>query len=120
VAVLGALAAIYATWNVFIRSGVLPAKNEESMKPWQRLVYNKYYVDEIYDTLIRQPLDGASKILYRVFDNQFIDGIVNGMGATVRTIGTSVRYLQTGNIGFYIMGMVLGVVFILLLTFIIK
>jgi NADH-quinone oxidoreductase subunit L len=120
VAVIGAFAAIYATWNVFIKSGVLPAKNEESMKPWQRLVYNKYYVDEIYDTLIRQPLDGASKILYRVFDNQFIDGIVNGVGTTVRTIGTSVRYLQTGNIGFYIMGMVLGVVFILLLTFIIK
>ena len=50
-------------------------------------------------------------------DLQVIDGIVNGVGSLARGIGTSVRYLQNGNIGFYLMSMVLGVVFIVLLTF---
>jgi len=50
----------------------------------------------------------------------FIDGIVNGVGTTVKTIGSGIRMLQTGNISFYVIGMVMGVVFIVLLTFLIK
>jgi NADH-quinone oxidoreductase subunit L len=119
-AVVSALAVIYFTWLMYMKYKVLPAEREAELKPWQRLIYNKYYVDEFFDVIVRQPLDAASRVFYQIFDNQLIDGIVNGIGTSVRTIGASVRYLQTGNIGFYIMSMVLGVVFILLLTFIIK
>ena len=119
-AVAGALAAIWFTYRLYIRYKVLPAQKEEDLKPWQRVVFNKYYVDEIYDAVIRKPLDFSSRALYRFFDTQFIDGIVNGTGSAVKTIGASVRYLQNGNIGFYLMGMVLGLVLIILLTFIIK
>lgn len=119
-AVAGALAAIYFTYLMYMKYRVLPAEKEEQMRPWQRLIYNKYYVDEIYDAVIRRPLDGISKVFYNFFDRQFIDGIVNGTGQSVKFIGASVRYLQNGNIGFYLMSMVLGVMLILLLTFIIK
>ena len=44
---------------------VLPAEREEQMKPWQRLIYNKYFVDEIYDMLFRKPLDGLSRFFYK-------------------------------------------------------
>jgi NADH-quinone oxidoreductase subunit L len=119
-AVAGALAAIYFTYRLYIRYRVLPAEREEQLKPLERVVYNKYYVDEFYDIIIRQPLDGAARVFHRFFDNELIDGLVNGIGSSVRTIGTSVRYLQTGNIGFYIMSMTLAVVLIFLFTFIFK
>src|SRR5690606_13941577 len=98
----------------------LSAADEKDLKAWQRVVYNKYYVDEIYDTIIRKPLDGLSNVFYKFFDKQLIDGIVNGVGTSVKTIGSSVRYLQNGNIGFYVMSMVLGIVLIVLLTFLMK
>ena len=56
--------------------------------------------------------------LWKGFDVGFIDGIVNGVGSSVKFIGGSVRYFQNGNIGFYLMSMVMGVVLIVLLTFI--
>jgi NADH-quinone oxidoreductase subunit L len=119
-AVLGALAAIYATYVVYMKSKVLPPEKEEQLKPWQRVIYNKYYVDELYDAVIRKPLDLISEAFYKFFDKQVIDGLVNGVGSSVKFIGSSVRYFQNGNIGFYLMSMTLGVVLIVLLTFLIK
>ncbi|MES2678344.1 MAG: NADH-quinone oxidoreductase subunit L [Bacteroidota bacterium] len=119
-AVAGALAMIWFTYQLFIKNRVLPAEKEAQLKPWQRLIYNKYYVDELYDAVIRKPLDFMSTVFHKFFDLQVIDGIVNGVGASVRMIGASVRYFQTGNIGFYVMSMSMGVVLIILLTFLIK
>ena len=119
-AVLGAVAAIYFTYMLFMKYKVLPAEKEGQLKPWQKLIYNKYYVDEIYDMLFRKPLDAISKLFYKFFDTELIDGIVNGVGSLVKMTGGSVRYLQNGNIGFYLMSMVLSVVLIFLFTFLIK
>jgi NADH-quinone oxidoreductase subunit L len=119
-AVAGAVAAIYFTYLMYMRYRVLPAEKVSDMRPWQKLIYHKYYVDEIYDGLIRKPLDGISRFFYSFVDREFIDGIVNGVGSSVKLVGSSVRYFQNGNIGFYLMSMVLGVVLIVLLTFIIK
>jgi len=120
IAVAAALAVTYFTYLMFMKYGVLPADREEQLKPWQRLIYNKYYVDEIYEAVIRKPLDAVSSLFYRFVDRQVIDGLVNSVGSSVKFVGSSVRYLQSGNIGFYIMNMVLGVVLIILLTFIIR
>ncbi|HWY10008.1 MAG TPA: NADH-quinone oxidoreductase subunit L [Bacteroidia bacterium] len=117
-AVASAAAVIYFAHSMFITNGVLPVAGEDKMKPWQKLVYNKYYVDELYDTVIRKPLDAVSKAFYKFFDLQIIDGIVNGVGAAVKGTGSVVRLLQTGNIGFYVVSMVVGVVLILLFKFI--
>jgi NADH-quinone oxidoreductase subunit L len=119
IATASALVVIYFAHAMFITNKVLPASSEEKMRPWQRLVYNKYYVDEFYDAVIRKPLDLISDAFYRFFDLKIIDAMVNGVGDTVTGIGSVVRRLQTGNIGFYIVGMVVGVVLILLFTFII-
>jgi NADH-quinone oxidoreductase subunit L len=119
-AILAAVAVTFFAYMVYIKNRVLPVDKPEQMKSWQRLIYNKYYVDEIYDVLITRPLDFISGIFYKFLDLQVIDGIVNGVGNFVRTAGSGIRMLQSGNIGFYILGMVIGVVFIVLLTFLIK
>jgi NADH-quinone oxidoreductase subunit L len=60
------------------------------------LLYNKYWVDQIYDTVISQPLVKASEFMARYIDQGTIDGSVNGIGSTVSGVGGILRRVQTG------------------------
>ncbi len=120
IAVVGALAAVYFAYRMYVKYKVVPVAHEEQMKPWQRIIYNKYYVDEIYEVMIKKPLDLTGRALYKLVDKEMIDGLVNGVGGSVRALGVGVRYLQNGHIGFYVMGMVTAIVLIFLFTFIIN
>ena len=65
-----------------------------------RVLLNKYYVDEIYDAAIVQPIKRTSeRALWRVFDAGVIDGAVNGAGSFVSGAGAILRRLQTGRCG---------------------
>ncbi|MDO9000607.1 MAG: NADH-quinone oxidoreductase subunit L [Bacteroidota bacterium] len=119
IAVLAALATIYFAYIVYRQKKTLPIKEGDKMPGLQTVIYNKYYVDEIYDALIRKPLDVLSVVFHKFFDIQIIDGLVNGVGGFVKSLGSAIRLLQNGNIGFYITSMVIGIVFIILLTFLI-
>jgi NADH-quinone oxidoreductase subunit L len=75
-----------------------------------RLLLNKYYVDEIYDGVIVQPIKRLSGALWRGFDATIIDGTVNGVGLTVRAWSAVLRRVQTGSVRAYAMSLFLGVV----------
>ncbi len=119
IAFVAACATIYAAYAVYRQRRIIPLNEGDKMPALQKTIYNKYYVDEIYDAVIRKPLDILSEAFHKFFDIQIIDGIVNGVGAAVKGLGSGIRLIQTGNIGFYIISMVIGIVFILLLTFLI-
>lgn len=119
-AVASAAAVIFFAYTLYMKHKVLPVDKEEQLKKWQKIIYNKYYVDELYDMIIRKPLDAISTAFYKFFDLQIVDGIVNGVGTAVKSIGSVVRLAQQGNIGFYVISMVMGIVFIVLLTFLMK
>ena len=78
---------------------------------------NKWYVDELYDTIIVRPLNALSDMLDRFVEKMGIDGIVNGIGKLVRFGGDRVRLLQTGQVGFYIFVMVIGITILFALSF---
>jgi NADH-quinone oxidoreductase subunit L len=119
IAVLAAAATIYLAYIIYRQKKTIPLKEGDKMPGLQTVIYNKYYVDEFYDAVIRKPLDVLSVAFHKFFDIQIIDGLVNGVGSTVKTLGSGIRLLQQGNIGFYIISMVIGIVFIILLTFLI-
>ena len=80
-----------------------------------RLVYNKYFVDEVYDATVVQPVvKGSRLILWKGVDAGLIDGMVNGVGRRSRGIGGILRLLQSGNIRSYAAWIVLGSVLVLL------
>jgi NADH-quinone oxidoreductase subunit L len=80
----------------------------------QKLVANKFYVDEAYNIFIVQPIKNASHfLLWKLFDTGIIDGIVNGVAALIRFIGGTLRRLQTGLVQAYIVSMVVGIVLFL-------
>ena len=82
-----------------------------------KVLENKWYVDEIYDAVIVKPIEMLSALLDRFVERMGIDGGVNGIGKIVRWGGDRLRLLQTGQVGFYIFIMVLGIVALFTLSF---
>jgi NADH-quinone oxidoreductase subunit L len=79
-----------------------------------RLLQNKYYVDEIYDAVIVQPIKQLSTgALWKGMDAGLIDGSVDGVGATVQGASSSLRRLQTGSVRTYAASLFFGAVLIL-------
>ena len=73
-----------------------------SIKPVYQFVYNKYFVDELYDATVVKPVVGGSRVvLWKGMDAGLIDGIVNGVGSRARDVGSVLRLLQSGNIRSY-------------------
>jgi NADH-quinone oxidoreductase subunit L len=110
VAVAGIGLAVY----FWLRNRAAAARLARSTEPLYRLLLNKYYVDEIYDAVVVQPIKQASTLLlWKGADAGLIDGAVNGVGTTVRGLSGGLRRLQTGSIRAYAASLFLGVVLIL-------
>lgn len=82
-----------------------------------KVLENKWYIDELYEAVVVKPLQGLSGLLDKFAERKGIDGIVNGVGKTVRWGGDRMRLLQSGQVGFYIFMMVLGMVLLFTLSF---
>jgi NADH-quinone oxidoreductase subunit L len=85
------------------------------------VVYNKYFVDEIYDaTIVKPVVNGSRAVLWKGVDAGLIDGAVNGIGARARNVGSVLRLLQSGNIrsyaGWILFGSVLVIVAMVAVT----
>jgi len=105
--------AVYA-YIQYVQKEVIPYPDNVERSFLSRLSYNKFYVDEIYNALVVKPLNSISTFFYQIVDKSGIDGIVNGLGKGVNESGKMLRLLQSGNVGFYIFLMVLGVMALLL------
>jgi NADH-quinone oxidoreductase subunit L len=78
------------------------------------VLLNKYYVDEIYDATVVQPIRIVSEEgLWKIVDVKLIDAAVNGVGQTVAGSSDRVRRLQTGSVRAYAASLFFGVVMIL-------
>ena len=65
IAVAAAVTVWYFANQLYVRYKVLPVEREEELKGWQKLLYHKYYIDEIYDYLIRWPIDFLSGAFHK-------------------------------------------------------
>jgi len=74
-----------------------------------KLVYNKYFVDEVYDAAIVRPtVAGSREVLWKVVDVGGIDGMVNGVARLARSMGDVLKLMQSGNIRSYATWVVCG------------
>jgi len=109
----GTVLVIGWAWMRFVKQEKVPEPDEAPRSLLVRLVSNKYYIDEIYDLVISRPILWFSKMLHEVVEIRFIDRLVNGVGYLVVWTGNTVRYIQTGNVGFYMFIMIIGIILIL-------
>jgi NADH-quinone oxidoreductase subunit L len=110
--VLVALCGIGLAYYLYRVRTEKPKKIAETVPVLYDVVYNKYYVDEIYDVVIVRRIVDGSVWLWKAFDAAFIDGIVNGVASLVRGAGDRLRRVQTGVVGNYAFSLLLGAVLI--------
>jgi NADH-quinone oxidoreductase subunit L len=92
---------------------ILPASESEAPSGFKKVLYMKYYVDELYDRIIVQPLIRASRFAWKVIDVGIVDGIANGLGNLARALGWVGSLFQTGSVNTYALFLAIGVLVIL-------
>jgi NADH-quinone oxidoreductase subunit L len=102
---------------------ILYALNRFSKKPetgeaegFGKVLANKWYVDELYNSIVTKPLNGLGAFTNRFIEKSGIDGIVNGVGKSVQWGGRQLRLMQSGQVGSYVLWMVLGILILFVIT----
>jgi NADH-quinone oxidoreductase subunit L len=111
---IGALGLV-AGWRATLRRRTLPAAEAPADTGLARVVYRKYYVDELYDALIVRPLVWLSRVvLWKGVDQGVVDGAaVNGTAKLSRGLGWLGSRLQTGQVGVYVVLFLVGALWVL-------
>jgi NADH-quinone oxidoreductase subunit L len=95
---------VFKTW---------PEKFTSAFPGLHKVVYNKWYVDELYDFLFVNPCKSFGNLLWKGFDVVIVDGVVNGTAKLVMAFSAGLKGLQSGYIHNYALGMAVGVVAII-------
>jgi NADH-quinone oxidoreductase subunit L len=110
------LLGIAISYYMYVMKTELPGRITTALGGLYTLVYNKYFVDEIYDATVVTPLiEGSTTVLWHGVDQSVIDGAVNGVGHESMGIGGILRLIQSGNIRSYATWVVLGSVVVLVM-----
>jgi NADH-quinone oxidoreductase subunit L len=91
--------------------------DEEPITFIGKFFYHKWHIDELYNEAIVNPLNRLAGFLKEVVEKQIIDGAVNGTGKLVQYSSRKVRLIQNGQVGYYILFMVIGIILLFLLWF---
>jgi NADH-quinone oxidoreductase subunit L len=99
----------------YVVQGETPAESEAALSGTERLVFNKYYVDETYNSLITKPVDAISKFFSDIFDTKILDGVVNFVGKGTQWLSGILRQTQGGSVDTYFFAMVISIIVIFIL-----
>jgi NADH-quinone oxidoreductase subunit L len=80
-----------------------------------RTLENKWYVDELYDKLIVNPALAIGNFFKNIVEKSGIDGFVNGVGKAVNYGSRQIRLLQNGQVGTYVLMMVIGILILFII-----
>jgi NADH-quinone oxidoreductase subunit L len=112
VSVIVALLALGLAYFIYMVKKIRPVSDTQQTGI-QKVVYNKYYVDELYKNAFVKPINYLSGFFHRVIDLAGIDRIVNETGNLVIGLANEVRQLQTGSTGQYLFAMVISIALLL-------
>ncbi len=115
--VAAAVLGIVLAYVLYVARAERPVADSAPRPAPENLVYHKYYIDELYDTLFVRPTMALSRGLYKYVENGVINPITNGFGRAVQGGGFLLRYVQTGAVETYLILMVIGIVLILGLNY---
>ncbi|MGZ3914824.1 MAG: NADH-quinone oxidoreductase subunit L [Flavisolibacter sp.] len=85
-----------------------------------KLLENKWYVDELYESIVVKPLNQLGAVANRYFEKSGIDALVNGVGRLVNYGGRQLRWLQSGQVGSYVLLMVISMLMFFVLQFFLR
>lgn len=110
---------IYYSYRTFVSKSVIPGKDGTPMTFTGKLIYNKFYIDEVYTRLFEKPFGILSDFLFNKVENTVLDPIVDKIGTTTAHTGSLLRKLQQGNMSFYLFAMVAGILLFIIFILIV-
>jgi len=108
ISVVIALIGIGIAYLFYVKNPALPKLLAERWKGLYKLIFNKYYVDELYEILFIKSLKGLGTGLWKGFDDFVIDGTINGIAYLIGWLSGVMRRMQTGLVQNYAFSMVIG------------
>jgi NADH-quinone oxidoreductase subunit L len=108
VSVIIAFIGIGIAYLFYVKNPALPRLLAEKQKGLYTLVFNKYYIDELYEILFINSLKRLGTGLWRGFDDFIIDGTVNGIAYLVGWLSSVMRRVQTGLVQNYAFAIIIG------------
>ncbi len=110
ISVAGALGGILGAAYIYIKRPSIAVNTVKKFKLIYTTLWNKYYVDEVYDATVINPIVNSSRsFLWKMFDNKIIDGLVNGLARSVGDVSSLIRKMQTGIVQSYALVMMIGI-----------
>jgi NADH-quinone oxidoreductase subunit L len=98
--------------QIYLRRSPAPEQVGASAPLVYRLLYHRYYVDELYDWVFVRPIKLGGRLIYRFFELDLVDAAVDGTGSLVRWMGGHARASQTGYVRNYALGILFGAVLV--------
>jgi len=100
--ILAAGVGAFLAYLFYVLRPDLPGRIASAASALYSILTNKYYVDEIYDAILVHPIVVAAReFLWKFVDVLMIDGAVNGIGKSVRSLADGLRQMQTGYVRTY-------------------
>jgi NADH-quinone oxidoreductase subunit L len=106
IAVVGGLVGIGIAYAKYIKQNTVPSEDAE-ITGFSKVLYNKYYVDEIYDAIFVKPINVLSRF-FRDNIETTLSALVFGFGKVTNEISFQGKKIQNGSIGLYLLVFVLG------------
>jgi NADH-quinone oxidoreductase subunit L len=114
ISVMFALLMVALAWRKYISKQFVPVSEEGERFGFFKFIYNKFYIDEIYQYLVIKPILWLSDKFHSVLEMRIIDPAIEAVGKGTIIAGRKLRLLQTGNVGFYLFAMVFGIILVLI------
>ncbi len=116
VAVVGACIGLFLAYSKYIKKGDLPPTDEQ-MTGFHKVLYNKYYIDEIYMKVIVKPIYVLA-VFFRDVVEVALSEVIYGLGKIADGLSLQGKKAQNGNIGLYLFAFVFGICLMLYYLFI--
>ncbi|HKB87507.1 MAG TPA: hypothetical protein VKD08_15125, partial [Ignavibacteriaceae bacterium] len=111
ISVVLAVSGIWLARNIYLKKPAIAERVSNRFKGLYNLLWNKYFIDEVYDAAIVNPIVKSSEtVLWKFTDTRIIDGLVNGTASLINIISSRIRKIQTGVAQIYAVVMMLGIV----------
>lgn len=110
---------ISIAYRMFVSKSIIPAADDKPQSFFNKLIYNKFYIDEMYTSIFEKPFGYLSDFFFNKVENKVLDPAVDEFGTATSTLGTLVRRLQQGNMSFYLFAMVAGILLFIIFILIV-
>jgi NADH-quinone oxidoreductase subunit L len=115
IATFGALIGIGIAYKKYLKDNTVPSEDAE-ITGISKMLYNKYYVDEIYDAIFVKPTNMLSDF-FREYVEKTLSSMIFGLGKITNGLAIQGAKAHNGSIGLYLFAFVIGIIAILTYLF---